>query len=95
MNMIHAETPITMIIQGGATGADWLAKYWAGSEGIKMVEYKAEWEKYGKSAGARRNQVMLDVSDPELVVAFPGGPGTADMVRRAEQAGIKVLEVEK
>ena len=30
----------------------------------------------------------------DLVVAFPGGPGTADMVRRARAAGIKVLEVD-
>jgi hypothetical protein len=30
---------------------------------------------------------------PDLVVAFPGGRGTADMVRRAKAAGCEVLEV--
>jgi hypothetical protein len=38
-----------------------------------------------------RNQAMLDYGKPDLVVAFPGGKGTADMVRRARVAGVKVL----
>lgn len=92
MNMIHTETPITMVIQGGATGADWLAKYWARSHGIKDVEFKADWGK-GRSAGPKRNAVMLANSEPDLVVAFPGGAGTADMVKKAKNAGIRVIEV--
>jgi UDP-N-acetylmuramoylalanine-D-glutamate ligase len=36
---------------------------------------------------------MLDVGKPDLVVAFPGGRGTADMVRRAKEAGVEVIEV--
>jgi predicted Rossmann-fold nucleotide-binding protein len=34
---------------------------------------------------------MLDMK-PDGVVAFPGGDGTADMVRRARAAGVKVWE---
>lgn len=93
MSKIHTETPITMIIHGGATGADWLAKYWGPTQNIEVVEHKADWSKDGRGAGPRRNAIMLKLSEPELIVAFPGGPGTADMVRRAKRAGVKVVEV--
>ena len=36
---------------------------------------------------------MLDEGKPDLVIAFPGGKGTADMARRAREAGIEVIEV--
>jgi hypothetical protein len=36
---------------------------------------------------------MLDMEKPDLVVAFPGGRGTADMVRRAKAAGVRVVAV--
>lgn len=55
--------------------------------------YPANWLKYGRMAGAMRNQQMLDEEEVDLVVAFPGGKGTADMVRRARAAGIEVREV--
>ena len=51
------------------------------------MEMPADWTKHGKAAGPIRNQKMLDEC-PDLVVAFPGGKGTADMVRRAMKAGI-------
>lgn len=48
----------------------------------------------GKAAGPIRNQHMIDTAKPDLVVSFPGGAGTADMVRRAKAAGVRVIEVE-
>ena len=45
---------------------------------------------FGRSAGAIRNRDMLDTGKPDLVVAFSGGRGTADMVRRAGKAGVAV-----
>ena len=35
---------------------------------------------------------MIDVGKPDAVIAFPGGRGTADMVQRANQAGIPVFQ---
>lgn len=90
---IHAEHGIDVIIEGGASGADTLGRYWAQSENIKCVTYPANWKKYRKSAGPIRNQRMLVEGKPDLVVAFPGGRGTADMTRRAEAAGIPVIYV--
>jgi hypothetical protein len=53
----------------------------------------ADWNTHGRAAGPIRNQRMLDEVKPELVVAFPGGRGTADMVRRAREAGVNVYLV--
>ena len=86
-----------VIIQGGAKGADFLAKVYAycwGWGGLMCEEYPADWRKHGKGAGSIRNQQMLDEGRPNLVVAFPGGSGTADMVRRARKAGVEVIVVE-
>ena len=78
----HAEHGITRLIQGGATGADFLARRWAENNFIPYQEYKADWKRYGNRAGPLRNQKMLDIEDPDFVIAFPGGAGTADMVKR-------------
>lgn len=49
---------------------------------------------YNAAAGGVRNQKMLDEGKPDLVVAFPGGSGTADMVRRAKAAGVPIKQIE-
>ena len=46
----------------------------------------------GHCGGPKRNQMMLD-QKPDIVLAFPGGRGTADMIARAEQAGVEVVKV--
>lgn len=78
------------IAEGGARGADKFAHEWALSNKIPHEKFEAQWS-IGKCAGPKRNQRMLDEAMPDLVVAFPGGDGTADMVRRARQKGVKVL----
>jgi hypothetical protein len=80
------------IIQGGARGADELARRWCKTHGAQMVNAPADWKRYGRAAGLIRNQRMLDEYRPNLIVAFPGGRGTADMVRRARATGIEVVE---
>jgi len=92
LDSIHAETPVSELMQGGAKGADTLARDWAASKGITRWVCRADWERDGKAAGPIRNQRMLEWR-PDLVIAFPGGRGTADMVRRAKAAGVRVVEV--
>lgn len=82
-----------MIIQGGAGGADALARGWAFSRRQELVNIPADWKTFGKAAGPIRNQAMLVKWSPDLVVAFTGGRGTADMVNRARAAGVPVIEV--
>lgn len=86
----HAFKPITLLIHGGARGADSLAGHWARTEGIPELRFEADWKKLGKAAGPVRNQLMIDEGKPDMVMAFPGGRGTADMVKRAQEASIKV-----
>src|SRR5690554_3978 len=76
----------SVIIHGAARGADRMADNWAQTWGIHVERYPAKWHQYGKAAGPLRNQQMLDEGRPDLVIAFPGGNGTADMVTRARAA---------
>ncbi len=81
----------TLVIQGGATGADYLAKLWCEVNNITCQEFKADWKTFGKAAGPIRNAKMLSEGKPDLVVAFPGGRGTADMIKQASKANTQVL----
>ena len=84
---------VTTLIHGGATGADALANSWAEQNQILVRAFPADWKRLGKSAGPIRNAQMLVQGNPDLVVAFPGGRGTSDMVRRARDFGVPVYEV--
>ena len=86
----HAKRPITCIIHGDARGADRAGKAWAVMNEIEHVPFPAAWDRLGNSAGPIRNQQVIDEGKPDGAIAFPGGAGTADMVRRSLAAGLKV-----
>jgi len=95
LNHLYYDPDVWMfeIIQGGATGADMIAKEWTKNKvGCFCWTYTADWKKYGKAAGPIRNQRMIDEGRPDICVAFPGGKGTADIVRRCKAAGIEVID---
>ncbi len=83
----------TLVIQGGAPGADALARRWAEEHGVKCETYPAEWGKYGKSAGPMRNEEMIRANPEAVVLAFPGGRGTAHCISFARYAGRAVYQV--
>ncbi len=87
-------SPVSLVIHGGASGADTLAGRWAEQRGFQVCIFPADWRRHGKAAGPIRNAAMLEHGRPDLVVAFPGGSGTADMVRKARAAKVQVREVE-
>lgn len=93
LDELHSKRHIDHLIQGGAYGADRIAALWSKASRVTLTTYWADWPSLGKQAGPARNQRMLDEGKPELVVAFPGGRGTADMVRRARAAGVEVMEI--
>jgi hypothetical protein len=88
--------PDATIIQGGAKGADALAKQAANERGIHCLEFKADWVKFGLSAGPIRNRQMLVEGKPDVVYAFYSdgirSRGTKGMVEMAQRAGIPVHE---
>jgi len=79
-----------VIIHGAASGADSCAGMFARHYAVECVEYPANWYKHGRAAGPIRNQQMIDEGKPDAVLAAPGGRGTADMIRRAEAAGLPI-----
>ena len=91
LDRFHAAKPVSLVVQGGAPGADLLAKTWARSRGLPCQEERADWNKHGRKAGPIRNQHMLKTWRPQAVVAFPGGAGTAHMKRIAKEAGVPVF----
>ena len=89
LNRLHTEKFFSVLIHGDARGADKIADAWASCRGIPREPYEV------RRASALRNQRMLDEGKPDLVVAFPGGGGTKDMVRRAAKAGLSIHEVNR
>lgn len=84
-----------VVITGGATGADAVADQWAERRGIQRVICPAPWNgSAGRGAGHIRNSFMLALQ-PDIVVAFPGGAGTRNMVNQAREAGIPVIELDR
>lgn len=83
----------SLIINGAANGADWLSTEWATERGVPVEEYRAKWLQYGKRAGPRRNAEMLRYGKPDVVMAFRGGGGTANMKMQARKARVEVREV--
>lgn len=93
LDCAHRTAPISLLIAGGASGADSLAVSWARS--FRAVPYHIEyayWSKFGAAAGPMRNQKMLEMN-PDVVIAFPGGKGTSDMIRKAMKKGVPVYQV--
>jgi len=93
LDAFHAANPITLIIQGGATGADALAKDWARARRVPMIQFDAEWNKHGNNAGPIRNAKMLTDGKPDIVFAFKGGKGTNHMANLAHHDAIQFVVV--
>lgn len=92
LDQVDADHGIGIVIHGMARGADMIAGKWARARGKVEKAVPADWATNGKAAGPMRNAAMLYFK-PDLVIAFPGGAGTRDMVNKAIAAGISVLEV--
>lgn len=93
LNDLHRDRHFTVLVNGKARGAERHASEWAECCGLKIEPFLPNWRKLSKAAGPIRNQQMIDIGKPDLVVAFPGGHGTADMVRRAKRANIETIEL--
>lgn len=95
-----------LVVQGGASGADGLAGAWAWENNVAGWTLDAPWAVAGKAAGAMRNETQLravlhlaaqcerrGIVVDVVAVQCPGGRGTADMRRRVDAAGVRVVEV--
>lgn len=82
-----------IIISGGARGADTLGEKYAQEEGFSLEVFPANWNKFGKSAGFRRNEQMAEVAD--ALIAFWDGKshGTKHMIEIMENKKLLVRVV--
>jgi hypothetical protein len=87
----------TTFVFGDAHGADAMAKGAAKDNRWQYEEYAANWQRYGKYAGPRRNCNMLDTLNPaeDLVLAFRVGGeksrGTTHCIQEARRRGIRTI----
>lgn len=98
LDALDKEIPgsIEFVMQGGAKdGADKHARLWAVARQRPSASFHAHWTTLDKAAGPLRNEWMLKFGLPDIVVAFPGDKGTANMVRLSKQAGLNVVEIKE
>ena len=98
-NVISNLPKDTIVIHGCANGADTIAGDIAKEYNLKVLEFPADWNKYGKGAGPIRNKQMLDEGKPDLIYAFFTSKifskGTRNMINQAKEYNIKVIEYEE
>ena len=87
---------ITQVLTGGARGADQLGFSWALKHHIRSRCFAADWERFGKSAGVRRNHQMAQAGDVLVAFHVNNSPGTAHMIAcmRALGKPLVVIQVE-
>ncbi|QIG68190.1 putative GTP-binding protein [Rhizobium phage RHph_Y68] len=91
LSQFYGERTVVMA-SGCARNVDTFAEHFAYSTGIDFVPFPAKWEEYGPAAGPIRNEEMLREFKPHVVLAFPGGTGTAHMKEISRRAGVPVRE---
>lgn len=94
LDLLHAQHGFTLLIHGDADGADRMGGEWATERGVEPKACPANWKRYRRAAGPIRNRAMLK-EDPEMLVAFPGGNGTRDMVQVVKDAGLPTILAEE
>lgn len=76
-----------VIVSGGAVGVDSLAEAIAKARGIPTLIFQPDWKKYGKIAGFKRNQKIVDAADAFNIFWDGESPGTRDTIERVKKSG--------
>jgi hypothetical protein len=75
-----SDVSISEVVSGGANGADRAGEKWARFASIKVVKFPANWDKYGKSAGYKRNVQMAEYTDAGLIIWDGKSRGSKHMI---------------
>lgn len=75
------------IVTGGARGVDTLAAEWAQAHGVPVVVIRPDWRRYGRGAGLRRTEQMIDRADEVLAVWDGESAGTRHAIEYAREKG--------
>jgi hypothetical protein len=90
LDLLHALYGARSVLVGAQTGADAWGEAWAHGARIPVRQFPADFDRLGPAAGPRRNLEMARKATH--CVAFPGGPGTDDLVRQARRHGLVVFD---
>jgi len=90
VDSILKECTNIVIVSGMAKGADTLALNYAKEKGYNTIEMPANWDKYGKSAGYRRNEDMARISDACIVFWDGKSKGTGHMINIAKNYNLQL-----
>lgn len=84
---------ITLLVSGGAKGADSLGERYANENNIETLIFKPDWKKHGPAAGPLRNTDIVNNAD--TIIAFWDGEskGTKDSITKAEKLGKNIIIV--
>ena len=93
LDRLHELHKFTHMIHGAARGRTVSPAGGARENHLEVLCYPAEWDTYGKGAGPIRNLRMIVQGRPDLVAAFKGGAGTANMKQQAREHGIRIIEI--
>jgi hypothetical protein len=91
--LLAARGPFERLLHGDARGVDRMAGKWARDHHVLEWDFLPEWHRVDSEGGSSRNQRMIEAGAPDLVIAFPGGVGTENMVEMARAANIEVIEI--
>jgi len=84
---VNSLPPDTIVITGGARGVDRWAENYARAREMTVELFPADWTRYGKSAGFRRNVQMVERADKVVVFWDGKSPGTKHSIELARAAG--------
>lgn len=82
---------ITAVVSGTARGIDQAGEAWAAQEGLAVHRYPADWRRYGRSAGPRRNRQMAAAADGLIAVWDGKSRGTRSMIDAARSRGLRTF----
>jgi SLOG family YspA-like protein len=87
----HSGFEITEVVSGAAKGVDQIGEVWGLVHFVPVKYFEADWDRYGKSAGAIRNVQMAEYADALIAVWDGKSPGTKNMIETARKRGLKVF----
>jgi len=95
LDKLFESNRLDLIVSGGARGADSIGAEWARSKGIPCKVHLPDWDRYGKSAGFIRNELIIN--DCDAVIAFWDGKsrGTLHSINLAKKKGRELTILKK
>jgi hypothetical protein len=89
----QSDFPVGRVLTGMARGVDTLAIRYATEKCLPLDQFPAQWNKWGRSAGYRRNEQMAQNADALIAIWDGRSPGTRHMIDVAKARGLRIFVV--